>query len=148
MVCPTMGSFFEMNYMFFVTPANSSVQPRESFWVPDFSGMTSLFIYPESNMKTRLAKTLIATFIPLAAFAHTSQGNHGFFDDFAHPFFGADHLPAMLLVGAWSVLNARHIWIAPLTFVAMLALGAAIGRNGIVVPQLEPLLAASVLIIG
>jgi len=86
--------------------------------------------------------------LPLAAFAHTGHGYHGFLDGFTHPFFGLDHLLAILLVGVWSVLHARHVWLAPLTFIALLAAGALLGQHGIVVPQLEPLVAASVLALG
>jgi urease accessory protein len=98
-------------------------------------------------MSKRFA-TLLLTALPLAAFAHTGHGDHGFLDSFTHPFLGLDHLLAMLLVGVWSVLHARHVWLAPLTFVTLLAAGAALGQHGIVVPQLEPLVAASVLVLG
>ena len=101
-------------------------------------------------MTKRLA-TLILAALPLAAFAHTGHGDHGFMDGFAHPFLGLDHLLAMLLVGVWSVLHAkmaRQVWLAPATFVTLLAAGAALGQNGIIVPQLEPLVAASVLVLG
>ena len=94
------------------------------------------------------ALALLAALLPIAAAAHTGHGGQGFVDGFAHPFFGADHLLAMLLVGAWSVLNGRRAWTAPLVFMALLAAGAALGRHGLVVPQLEPLVAASVLALG
>ena len=82
--------------------------------------------------------------------AHTGHGEHGFLDGFAHPFLGLDHLLAMLMVGVWSVLHARtnQVWMAPLTFVSLLAVGAFLGQRGVVVPQLEPLVAASVLVLG
>ena len=88
--------------------------------------------------------------LPLVAFAHTGHGDHTFIDGFTHPFLGLDHLLAMLMVGVWSVLNARSnkIWLAPATFVSLLAVGAFLGQHGIVVPQLEPLVAASVLVLG
>jgi urease accessory protein len=91
---------------------------------------------------------LLLTALPLAAFAHTGHVDHGFIDGFAHPFLGLDHLLAMLLVGVWSVLNARQVWMAPLTFVALLAGGAFLGQHGMTVPQLEPLVAASVLVLS
>ena len=88
--------------------------------------------------------------LPTLALAHTGHGDHSFIDGFTHPFLGLDHLLAMLMVGVWSVLNARSnkIWLAPATFVSLLAVGAFLGQNGIVVPQLEPLVAASVLVLG
>ena len=99
-------------------------------------------------MTKRLILLLLAT-LPLAAVAHTGHGEHGFLDGFTHPFLGLDHLLAMLMVGIWSVLNARsnQVWRAPATFVSLLAVGAFLGQHGIVVLQLEPLVAASVLLI-
>ena len=88
--------------------------------------------------------------LPTFAFAHTGHGDQTFMDGFTHPFLGLDHLLAMLMVGVWSVLNARSnkVWLAPATFVSLLAVGAYLGQHGIVVPQLEPLVAASVLVLG
>jgi urease accessory protein len=86
--------------------------------------------------------------LPVAALAHTGQGDHGFLDGFTHPFLGVDHLLAMLVVGAWSVLHARHVWLAPLCFVTLLTAGTILSQHGIIVPQLEPLVAASVLVLG
>ena len=88
--------------------------------------------------------------LPTLAVAHTGHGDQTFMDGFTHPFLGLDHLLAMLMVGIWSVLNARSnkVWLAPATFVSLLAVGAFLGQHGIVVPQLEPLVAASVLVLG
>ncbi len=102
-------------------------------------------------MSKRLLSAVLLFALPFAALAHTGHGDHGFIDGFTHPFLGLDHLLAMLLVGVWSVMyarHARHVWLAPLTFVTLLAAGAALGQHGLVVPQLEPLVAASVLVLG
>ena len=101
-------------------------------------------------MKFRTSKPLatVLVFLPLAALAHTGQGDHGFLDGFVHPFLGLDHLLAMLVVGVWSVQHARHIGLAPLCFVTLLTTGAILGQQGLIVPQLEPLVAASVLVLG
>ena len=100
----------------------------------------------KKSAATLLALALLA--LPVAALAHTGQGDHGFFDGFAHPFLGADHLLAMLVVGVWSMLHARRVWLAPLVFVTLLTTGALAGQHGLQVPQLEPLVAASVLVLG
>lgn len=111
------------------------------------------------KFKTLLATTAIAaTALPLSALAHVGAdggGHHHFLDSlghaFAHPFTGADHLAAMLAVGAWSALtmpSLRTAWRAPAAFVALLVAGAVAGFAGLWVPGVEPMIAASVLVLG
>lgn len=86
-----------------------------------------------------------------AASAHTGAAPHdhaGFVAGFLHPLTGADHLAAMLAVGLWSALAVRPAWAAPAAFVALLALGAGAGFAGLAVPAIEPMIAASLLVIG
>lgn len=61
--------------------------------------------------------------------AHTGHGAMSFFDGLAHP-FGWDHLLAMVAVGLWSARGFIGVarWIAPLTFVLCLVLGACLTR--------------------
>ena len=101
-------------------------------------------------MNKRISNLLAVALLglPVAALAHTGHASHGFADGFIHPFLGMDHLLAMLVVGVWSVLHARKVWLAPLCFVSLLSIGAILGQNGLALPQLEPLVAASVLILG
>jgi urease accessory protein len=86
--------------------------------------------------------------LPVVAIAHPGHAGDGFGAGFMHPFLGLDHLLAMVVVGIWSVLHSRRVWLAPLCFVCFLAIGAMLGHGGLVVPQLEPLVAASVLVLG
>ncbi|MDO5291047.1 MAG: HupE/UreJ family protein [Pseudomonadota bacterium] len=65
-----------------------------------------------------------------------------------HPLTGPDHLAAMLAVGVWSALALRPVWAAPLAFVALLAAGAVAGFAGLAVPGVEPVIAASLLVMG
>ena len=88
-----------------------------------------------------------------SASAHigTDLGAHaetGFIDGLLHPFTGLDHLAAMLAVGFWSALTARRLWTVPLAFAAMLLVGALLGLAGIELPAVEPMIAASVLVLG
>lgn len=112
-------------------------------------------------MKTKhLITSCVATAaaLPLSALAHVGSdggGHHNFLDSlthaFAHPFGGADHLAAMLAVGAWSSLafkNAGKAWTAPAAFVALLVAGCLAGFAGLQVPAVEPMIAASVLVLG
>jgi urease accessory protein len=69
-----------------------------------------------------------------------------------HPFLGLDHLAAMLAVGIWSALAARRagpelVW-GPLGFVNALLLGAMLGMQGVDLPAVEPMIAASLLALG
>ncbi|MBO9513863.1 MAG: HupE/UreJ family protein [Variovorax sp.] len=93
--------------------------------------------------------------LPLAAGAHTgvdAHHHHGFAAGFLHPLTGADHLAAMVAVGLWSALAARRAWPdllwAPLGFAAMLLAGALAGLAGIGLPAVEPMIAASLLVLG
>jgi len=89
--------------------------------------------------------------------------HHGAFDSFtagaAHPLTGLDHLAAMVSVGLWSALSlggkatssaasARHLLSAPLAFAATLLIGALMALNGITLPGVEPMIAASLLALG
>jgi urease accessory protein len=96
--------------------------------------------------------------LPLVAAAHVGADGgvaHGHDTGFAqgcmHPFTGLDHLAAMVAVGLWSALAARDArdlpW-APIGFAAMLAAGALLGMAGIAVPAVEPMISASLLVIG
>lgn len=94
--------------------------------------------------------------LPLLAAAHVGAdgaAHHdiGFMQGFLHPFTGMDHLAAMVAVGLWSALiarNARDVLWAPVGFAAMLLVGAGVGLAGVQVPAVEPMIAASLLVIG
>jgi len=99
---------------------------------------------------------LAALALPLAALAHTGADagahHHGFMAGFMHPLTGADHLAAMVAVGLWSALAARRAWpdllAAPLAFAGMLLVGALMGLTGLQLPAVEPMIAASLLVLG
>ena len=69
-----------------------------------------------------------------------------------HPWTGLDHLSVMLAVGGWGALTSRPgsmDWFrAPVIFVLMLLAGAVMGMFGVTLPSVEPMLAASVLVLG
>ena len=89
---------------------------------------------------------------PAVAFAHPGAlANHvhtGFMSGLLHPLTGPDHLAAMLAVGMWSALVLRPRWAAPLAFVALLLVGALAAQAGLAVPAVEPMIAASLLVMG
>ncbi|MFT4269053.1 MAG: HupE/UreJ family protein [Xenophilus sp.] len=106
----------------------------------------------------RLARPTLALLLAAAALpalAHTGADagahHHGFPAGFMHPLTGPDHLAAMLAVGLWSALaarNGRELLAAPLGFAAMLLVGALMGLAGAVLPAVEPMIAASLLVLG
>lgn len=108
-------------------------------------------------MRHNASKTLalLAMLLPLAASAHTGADggvHHGFTTGFLHPLTGADHLAAMVAVGLWSALAARRAWPdllwAPLAFAGMLLAGALMGLAGVQLPAVEPMISASLLVLG
>ncbi|SEH70891.1 urease accessory protein [Rhizobium tibeticum] len=87
---------------------------------------------------------------PSLAFAHTGVGQTvGFLHGFSHPVSGLDHMLAMVLVGliAWQI-GGRALWLVPLTFVLVMAIGGALGMMGIAVPFVEAGIALSVIVLG
>ncbi|CAN7269865.1 MULTISPECIES: HupE/UreJ family protein [unclassified Variovorax] len=103
----------------------------------------------------RQAPLLLIAALPLAAAAHTGADaslHHGFMSGFLHPLTGFDHLAAMVAVGLWSALTARRAWPdllwAPLGFALMLLAGALLGLAGVQLPVVEPMIAASLLVLG
>jgi urease accessory protein len=103
-------------------------------------------------MKTVFRALLITlVFAPGAAFAHSGAAghDHGFAFGFLHPLGGLDHLLAMIAVGLLAAnLGGRALWLVPLSFVALMAAGGAIGFAEIRMPYVELLIAASVIVLG
>ncbi len=85
-----------------------------------------------------------------AALAHVGDHSHmGFTEGLLHPFSGLDHMLAMVAVGLWaSQLGGRALWLLPLTFPVVMAVGAALGFGGVALPWVEIGIAASVLVLG
>ena len=97
--------------------------------------------------------TLAAAMVALGgapAFAHADPGAHGsLFAGVFHPLFGADHILAMVAVGLWAaLLGGRALWLVPAAFVATMAAGFASALLGAPLPFVEPVILASVVVIG
>lgn len=89
--------------------------------------------------------------LPAAAMAHPAlyQHTHGFVAGAQHPLTGIDHLMAMIAVGLWaSQKGGRAMMLWPLSFVAAMIAGGALGMTGLALPGLEPVIAASLLVLG
>jgi urease accessory protein len=99
---------------------------------------------------------------PALAYAHLGNdaGLHhvsAFLAGFIHPFTGLDHMLAMIAVGIWSVQAFRHtssskaqakVWIVPLAFAGLMLAGGVFGIAGVRTPLVEPMIAASLLVLG
>ena len=65
------------------------------------------------------------------------------------PVLGFDHLLAMVAVGLLSVqIGGRAVWIVPTAFVVFLGTGGGLGLSGVPLPQVEGVIALSVLALG
>jgi urease accessory protein len=94
------------------------------------------------------ATALVLLAVP--ALAHTGEGyGGGFIAGFAHPILGWDHVAAMVAVGLWGAfLGPPAIWVLPVVFPMVMALGAAAGIAGLPVPAVETGIALSAVVLG
>ncbi len=103
-----------------------------------------------SSIWRLLALGLLLAAAPWASFAHTEGGvAGGFLSGLTHPVFGPDHVIAMVAVGLWvAQLGTPAIWILPITFPQVMAVGGVMGVLGIPVPSVEIGIAASAVVLG
>ncbi|MDH5285894.1 MAG: HupE/UreJ family protein [Betaproteobacteria bacterium] len=88
--------------------------------------------------------------LPAAALAHEETGQAaGFLAGLAHPVSGMDHVLAMISVGLWgAVLGAPAIWVLPVAFPLVMAVGGFLGLAGMPVPGVEIGIALSAIVLG
>ena len=89
--------------------------------------------------------------LPVMAFGHLPGSVGGrFLTGFLHPIVGVDHLIAMVAVSLWgeAFLGERVLWILPIVFPSIMAVGAAIGISGLEIPLVESVIALSGFILG
>ena len=84
------------------------------------------------------------------ALAHPQAGEaKGFLTGFRHPISGLDHVLAMVAVGLWGAqLGSPAIWLLPVAFPMVMALGGTLGLMGIPLPGVEYGIAASAILLG
>jgi urease accessory protein len=85
-----------------------------------------------------------------AAEAHVGPGaGSGFWSGILHPITGWDHVVAMVAVGLWGAFLERPaIWILPVLFPLVMALGGAMGVMGVPLPHVETGIALSAVVLG
>lgn len=100
-------------------------------------------------MRRALVVTL-ALLTPSIALAHVGVGDtSGVAHGFMHPVSGLDHVLAMVAVGMFAApLGGRALWLVPLAFMTMMALGGTLGIPGVGMPYLELGIGLSVVMLG
>jgi urease accessory protein len=99
---------------------------------------------------SRFGLAALAASLPTLALAHTGVGAaHGFAHGFLHPIGGLDHVLAMVAVGIFAAgLGGRALWAVPLTFMAFMLAGGALGFFAVPVPFVEAGIALSIVALG
>jgi urease accessory protein len=68
---------------------------------------------------------------------------------FLHPISGLDHVVAMVAVGLWgAVLGPPALWLLPVAFPIVMALGGGLGLLGVPMPGVEIGVAISGIVLG
>jgi len=88
------------------------------------------------STKPRLFVTICCLLVSMPALAHSAAGmGGGFSAGFLHPLGGMDHMLAMLAVGMWGAqLGAPAIWLLPVAFPMIMAVGGVLGIVGVPMP--------------
>lgn len=97
-----------------------------------------------------LAMGMALALLSHGAEAHTAGAIAGGFQSgVLHPVTGWDHVIAMVAVGLWGAFLGRPaIWVLPIVFPLVMALGGAMGVLGIPLPHVETWIALSAVVLG
>jgi urease accessory protein len=106
--------------------------------------------YNVQSISLALWVFLVAVLWPLCAGAHVDGAQAaGFLTGLQHPWSGLDHVLAMIAVGLWGAqLGSPALWVLPIAFPMMMAMGAMMGLMGIPVPGVEVGIALSAIVLG
>ena len=134
-------------------PSDISTRPNKPLIVI-FIRLVSLVAPPRllevRGTLKRITLAVVFGIAPRLAFAHSQAGRgFGFLAGLEHPLTGLDHMLAMLAVGIWgAVLRGRAVWVLPVAFPLIMALGAVAGILALPMLPIEPGIAASVIGLG
>jgi len=105
---------------------------------------------PSRRLLPAAALALALALTPAIARAHTGGDvAGGFVTGFLHPLGGLDHVVAMIAVGLWGAqLGNPAIWILPVTFPLVMAVGGLLGIRGVPIPAIEVGIALSGVVLG
>jgi urease accessory protein len=106
-------------------------------------------IFRRAGFSAFAAMALLANWAS-PALAHVEGGlTGGFLSGITHPIFGLDHVVAMVAVGLWGAFLGRPaIWLLPIVFPMVMAIGGALGVLGVPVPFVEAGIALSAIALG
>jgi urease accessory protein len=98
----------------------------------------------------RASMAALAILFSQIAEGHLRAGEaSGFLSGVRHPISGLDHVLAMIAVGLWGAqMGSPAIWILPVAFPMVMALGGLMGLLGIPLPGTEYGIAASMILLG
>jgi urease accessory protein len=101
-------------------------------------------------MARRRSALVMAVLYASSAWAHVEQGRAaGFLAGVQHPLSGLDHVLAMVSVGLWGAqLGPPAVWLLPVTFPMVMALGGMLGLIGVPLPGVETGIAFSAILLG
>ena len=99
---------------------------------------------------TLITTLVLALLAAQPALAHVGGAEAaGFLSGLRHPVSGFDHVLAMVAVGLWGAqLGAPAIWVLPIAFPMVMALGGLLGLLGVPLPGVEVGIALSALVLG
>jgi urease accessory protein len=98
----------------------------------------------------RFSLAVLPALFVTPALAHTGPEAHGVLAvGLAHPFSGADHVLATVAVGLWAAgAGGRAMAGIPAAFLASMLGGFALALAGVWLPAVEPMILASVVVLG
>lgn len=105
---------------------------------------------PRPRRRSAQALALLAACWAEAALAHGQQAEAaGLLTGLLHPVSGLDHVLAMVAVGLWGAqLGMPAIWVLPVAFPLVMAVGGMLGSLGVPIPGIEVGIAASAIVLG
>jgi urease accessory protein len=108
------------------------------------------FMKSLSARRARPFALILPMATPTVLLAHVHGGQTiGFTSGFGHPISGLDHILAMVAVGVWGAqLGAPAMWLLPVVFPMVMALGGMLGLVGINLPGIELCIALSAVALG
>ncbi|MDO5612515.1 MAG: HupE/UreJ family protein [Paracoccus sp. (in: a-proteobacteria)] len=97
----------------------------------------------------RLFTSAAFLMLPQVALAHPGHDAGTLAAGIAHPLGGADHVLAMVALGVLAAqLGGRAVWQLPATFVGAMLAGGVAGAAGLPFAGVEPVILASVIVLG